>query len=278
MGFTLHKIKKNIDIIGFYTAFESYYKRDYSFDGEAHDFWELMYIKKGKARVSADERIYELGAGEMIFHKPMEFHKFTKLGEDEFSYFVMSFAVKGDGMKFFENGVFVLTREQQYAFGNLMDFMREHEDPYKGALSISYLEGNVPSEHLSILKNMTELFLMRDMKNTIKPKHSLSTTEALIFRDAVNMMHNNINLSLSAEDFASACNVSLSYMKKIFKKHTGIGIHEYFLKLKITEATKLLKEGKTVTETAELLNFSSQNYFSTVYKKIRGVSPNKVKL
>lgn len=278
MGYTLHKINKNIDIIGFYTAFESYYKKDYSFDGEAHDFWELMYVKKGKVRVSADERIYELGAGEMIFHKPMEFHKFTKLGEEEFSFFVVSFAVKGDGMKFFENGVFVLTREQQYAFGNLMDFMREHEDPYRGALSISYLAGDVPSEHLSILKNMTELFLMRDMKNTTKQKPSLSTTEALIFRDAVNMMHKNINFSLSAEDFASACNVSLSYMKKIFKKHTGIGIHEYFLNLKITEATKLLKEGKTVTETAELLSFSSQNYFSTVYKKIRGISPNKVKL
>ncbi|MBO5452760.1 MAG: AraC family transcriptional regulator [Clostridia bacterium] len=277
MSYKLYKIDKQINITGFYTAFESYYSSDYTFEGEAHDFWEIMYIKKGRTRVSADERIYELGEGEMIFHKPMEFHKFVKLGDEDLNFFIFSFSVKGSGMKQFENAVLELSHEQKYAFSDIIYFVREHEKATYKVRTVSHLEDENSADFLAILKNMLELFFMRDLKNTAKEIKSLSTSEALIFKKAVKMMHSEVSQNLSAEDFARSCNVSLSYLKKIFAKHAGIGIHEYFLNLKISEATKLLKDGHTVTETAEMLAFSSQNYFSTTYKRMTGTSPNKVK-
>lgn len=277
MKYKYYEIKSDININGFYTAFESYYTQDYKFDGEYHDFWEVMYIKKGSVSVTADDRIYKLCEGEMIFHKPNEFHKFTKRGKDALSYFVMSFSASGEGMKNFEKRVYTLTKEQQYAFLNIINYLREQQDIYKHEKSITYLPGNVSSDFLAVLKNMTELFLTHYMKNTEKSKQSLTTSEAMVFKNAVNIMYDNIYDNINSESIAKSCNVSLSYLKKIFSKHTGKGVHDYFLRVKINEATKLLKDGKTVAETAEMLSFSSQNYFSTVYKRITEISPNKIK-
>ena len=52
---------------------------------------------------------------------------------------------------------------------------------------------------------------------------------------------------------------------------------EYFNRLKIEKAKQYLKEGNSVKETALRLGFYDTNYFSTVFKRITGNSPNKVR-
>ena len=43
---------------------------DFNFSGETHDYWELVYIDRGKARVSANEASLSLSQGEIVFHRP----------------------------------------------------------------------------------------------------------------------------------------------------------------------------------------------------------------
>ncbi len=276
--FKLYKTDNQLNITGFYTAFAMKHPEKYIFEGESHNFWEVMYVKKGSVSVSADERIYELGEGEMIFHKPMEFHKFINTGEGALSIFVISFSATGKLMKKFENGVFVLSREQEYAFRSIIDYLRNSCTKNLVDKGFSFFDDcDITQAHINILKNSLELFLLRDLMGSTVIKPALSTAEALVFKTAVRSMKDNINLPLNVIDIADNCSVSVSYLKKIFSKYAGIGIHEYFLNLKILEATKLLKEGMSVTETAETLAFSSQNYFSTVYKRVTGSTPNKIK-
>ncbi|MBQ6907395.1 MAG: helix-turn-helix domain-containing protein [Clostridia bacterium] len=54
-------------------------------------------------------------------------------------------------------------------------------------------------------------------------------------------------------------------------------MHRYFLNPKINTATELLQNGKSVTETAEMLGFSSQEHLSKVYKNITGKNPSEIK-
>lgn len=70
--------------------------------------------------------------------------------------------------------------------------------------------------------------------------------------------------------------MSQATLKRIFARYTGIGIHKYFLQLKIKSATELLQSGMNVCQTSEKLGFSSQCYFSTVYKRETGKSPSEV--
>ena len=68
--------------------------------------------------------------------------------------------------------------------------------------------------------------------------------------------------------------MSVSYLKRTFAKYAGLGVHQYFLKTKILCASHMLKSGKSITETADALSFSSPNYFSTVFKREMGVTPH----
>lgn len=69
---------------------------------------------------------------------------------------------------------------------------------------------------------------------------------------------------------------SKTYIKAIFKKHTGTTIIQHYINLKIAEAKKLLSQNKyTVTEIAFMLNFNSVHYFSRQFKDQTDMSPTE---
>ena len=50
------------------------YMSNFSFPGETHDFWEFLYVDKGEVQVIADDKNFTFKKGQIIFHKPNEFH------------------------------------------------------------------------------------------------------------------------------------------------------------------------------------------------------------
>ena len=97
------------------------------------------------------------------------------------------------------------------------------------------------------------------------------------FKKAVHYMNKNVYKNLTVTDIAKYCTSSSSTIKRIFDKYAGIPVHQYFLKLKMQKATMLLKNGASVSNTAEILNFCSQAYFSKAYKREMGFSPSELK-
>ncbi len=64
------------------------------------------------------------------------------------------------------------------------------------------------------------------------------------------------------------------YLKKGFKAITGQTIHEYRQSRRITHARVMLQdEGRSVTEVAALLGYSSISHFSTAFKRATGLKP-----
>ena len=64
------------------------------------------------------------------------------------------------------------------------------------------------------------------------------------------------------------------YLKKGFKTLVGKTIHEYQQELRITKAKELLQQqGRSVTDVANILGFSSISHFSTAFKRVTGMKP-----
>jgi AraC-like DNA-binding protein len=64
------------------------------------------------------------------------------------------------------------------------------------------------------------------------------------------------------------------YLKKGFKTLTGCTIHEYIAARRIASARHMLQvEGRSVTEVAARLGYSSISHFSTAFKKATGLKP-----
>lgn len=75
-----------------------------------------------------------------------------------------------------------------------------------------------------------------------------------------------------AEQFA----VNADYLSYLFHKSTGKTISRYVLEEKVKAAeSMLIYTDNSLQEIAFALNFSSQSHFSTVFRKIVGVTPRQ---
>ena len=81
-------------------------------------------------------------------------------------------------------------------------------------------------------------------------------------------------LDYSLADLAEEAGLSLSRLKTKFKAQMGVAPHEFILRCKMEAAKGLLaNEGRSVTETAMHLGFSSSQYFATVFKRFTQQTP-----
>lgn len=81
------------------------YTGDFFFPGEAHSFWEFLYVDKGEVQVTSSSQACVLKKGDIIFHKPMEFHSLCSSGAIAPNLVTAFFECGSPAMRFFEDKV-----------------------------------------------------------------------------------------------------------------------------------------------------------------------------
>ncbi|WP_158100625.1 helix-turn-helix transcriptional regulator [Neiella marina] len=79
---------------------------------------------------------------------------------------------------------------------------------------------------------------------------------------------------LSINDIASHVGASRSHIMRLFKEHTEQTINQYLTDIRIAKAKQLLLS-RSVTETTFEVGFNNTTYFSTVFKKLTGLTPRQ---
>lgn len=97
-------------------------------------------------------------------------------------------------------------------------------------------------------------------------------------KKALNIVHENMsNSQFGKEEFASAMNVSSSLLYQKLKSLTGQSPLDFIRSIRFNHALELLKTRQyTIAEVSDICGFSSNNYFSTAFKKYFGKSPTEV--
>lgn len=271
-------VKKILEINGIYTIFEGEYDGSYAFLGEVHDFWEMVYIIDGSVCVCADEHVYHMEKNEIIFHRPMQLHKFNIENNKAAHMFIISLDISGEYAPRLENKVCRLTPGQASQLMGFMQYLGQSSHTYDSSGSFksrSFLPAFSNPVVAQIAQNTLENFLISVCSNNNNVCILNNDTEAITYSAAVRYMNTNLQGWPSAAEIARSCGVSLTYLKYVFSKYAGRGIHKYFLSLKMQTAINLLTDGNSVSQTASILNFSSQNYFSVVFKREIGVTPTE---
>lgn len=275
-----NEINEVIKIKELFSLFEQRCSKEYDFKGEQHNFWECLYVKRGLVCVSADERIYRLKENQIIFHKPMEFHKFYIESKDGADIFVMSFSMEGELTDYFKNKVFTLSYQQKRTIEDLIKYANIKEKSVSIPDDVDiFHKYRYPFMKIKTYSQMVTTYIYQlflSLLDNGEISKMCETDDSDTFKKAVKYMTANISLSLSVEKIAKYCNVSCATLKRIFTRYTGVGVHKYFLSLKIKRAKELLLNGETVTKTAEKLGFSSQGYFSSAFKRETGVSASSI--
>ena len=92
MAYQSVSLDQELFIKSIYTIHYYEYQNDFHFDGERHDFWEFQCVDTGAAEVVTDNGCHTLSRGQVIFHRPNEFHTLKATGKTAPSIIVISFS------------------------------------------------------------------------------------------------------------------------------------------------------------------------------------------
>lgn len=231
---------------------------------------EAVFVNSGKLRVVCDSKSYLCSSGTVAFFKPYELH-YIKLLDDEYTEFLaVSFSVLPDSQFEFFNKVTSLNILQKQLVQSICNTVIANNEA-NILLPQVFTNDTAKALKLSATIKLLAVDIAVNEDNIV----SQNTRDSLVFEKAVSEMKNNLFGQLSLEELAKELDVSLSHLKRVFASFADVGVHEYFMGLKICEAIKMLKNGVSVTETADTMGFNNQNYFSSAFKRIVGTSPKE---
>ena len=269
--YKLKPVEKFITVESLNSAIDHTHKPGFVFAGEMHNFWEAVFVESGKAVASADEQIFNLHTGQILFHRPMQFHRIKTDGQSPVHLRIISFSALGIGMEEFERKCYDLNSAEIKDYLNVFSLV--------GEACASYEESNITNRY-SILSSKAcaalESFLL-NLREHDESKMSELSNDERHYKEIVTVMSENCEKWLTIDDISELCRMSSSNMKRIFSLFNDIGVSKYFLSLKIRRATELLRDNVPSAEIAERLGFSSVNYFYTTFRRETGMTPKAYK-
>lgn len=245
--------------------------------GESHNFPEMLYVIDGSLSVYLDEVSYTINEGQMLICSPGTFHE-EDMNSNARAY-ILSF--RGDSQqlpKIYNQVITLISDEKEYLI-TLMEKYAKHfvqRVPTTNSKGMKVCEKTEPP-NLLILKKEFELFFEKVLNRMLPPteRHPLKSKQKL-FHDITEYLKHNLDAALSLAEIANAHYMSESTLKALFREYSGESPMNYFNKLKLKEAKKLLAEDNiSISEISQQLGFSSVHYFTHFFKKRSGMSPSE---
>lgn len=257
---------------------------NFIFQGESHDFWEMVYVDKGKVQVRRDEEDLILKQGELLFHQPNEFHSIRSLDSSP-NFFVISFSCSSPAMAYFKKHRTQLDNTLKIYLSSII---KEAEKTYlipKNDPNLKKLhrKENAPLGGEQLIQSYLEQLLIFLLRKTTKADRLVSFPQKGSQADALveaikQYLSQRVEQTVRIEDICNEFDYSRSFLNKRFQVETGQSLAFYFTALKIEEAKRLIRESDlNFTQISERLSFDNPQYFSRVFKKRTGMTPTEFK-
>ena len=257
---------REFSIKGFCTAFRFEFDERFVFNGESHEMWEIVFLTSGNVEVTENKAIYKVKKNELIIHAPYEFHRIRSTDGTTPSGYILSFIADGALPAELREGIFTLDEGRA----------AEYEQICLSAISfISSVEGSCDRFAGQELADRLSAFLLTLRHGGASVSDVSRTPSAVCYRRAVTAMTDGAYRNLSLSEIAANCYISVSYLKLLFRKYAGISPKEYYTTLRVNRAAKLIREGYSLSEVVDMMNFSSPAYFSAFFKKHTGSTPSE---
>lgn len=234
-----------------------------------HDDHELYYLINGTTKYLIDDKIFQVNSGNIVIIPAGMNHKTDSencLVNERIliSFKSDTFSVKASealDLLFSENVIYIPNSKLDI----LETIFSKIENEYK--LKDEYSK--------TIINSYIEELIIQIVRFGRKQEPGLNENDKIIHKIS-EYIASNYTQDLSLPTLSRNFSISTSHLSRQFKIVTGINISEYITYVRILNAEKLLKKTTLpITEVAGLCGFNDSNYFSTVFKNIKGITPLK---
>lgn len=287
-NFTRTKFDTVFDIESVITLFYMELKKEFCYEGESHNFWEMVYIDKGEMICTAGKNRFTLKSGEITFHKPNEFHNLEGNNVVYPNVSIVTFECKSPLMSYFDGKIFKLNQSQKLLLSELFKeglSCYELEDKSNPLIQKIHKKTDRPFGSSQSTKNFLELFLIKLYRSgfsttkTERKNYVINGVDVpYSIKEILDFMKENSRSRITVKQVAEHIHTSESQTKKLFSVYHSGGIMNYFNFLKIEEARRLIREEKmNMAQISEYLGFDNPQYFTKSFIRYTKMTPSEYK-
>lgn len=278
MNYTRTELENALCVDGIYTVHYFEYVKDFAYSGEFHDFWELVYADRKSLVLTAGAKEVRLEAGQMYIHKPNEFHNIRPDDKSTANSVVISFDSGCAELSRVAGTVITCSQEEKRLIGGII---REAENafstplgnPYTAVMEKARASDFGAQQMIRLYLEQLLIQLIRKGENGAPPRRS-ENSRLLI--DICDWLEKNTDKQLHFNDILRKFSTSASVVKKVFHDQMDCGAMEYFTRLKVDAAKQMIRENDlNFTEIADRLGFNTSQYFTTVFRRVTGMTPTE---
>lgn len=232
-----------------------------------HNTVELYYLCNGRVKYFVDNNSFQLNSGDLIIIPQHTLHSndtenclYNERLLINFYHSDVSPKVEKYLQALYNDTLIIIPEDKRPIIEDMFfkiadEFSKRSED------------GTVLSK-LYLNELLVYLYRYRKIK-TDKNHHGDPLVDSI--SDYIFLNHNrDLTLSVLSRKFS----LSESYISRRFKSVMGTSISEYINFVRVSKAAEIMEiEKMPITEIATRCGFNDSNYFSTVFKKFKGISP-----
>lgn len=245
----------------------------YQFDGVVqtfpnhfHDYYVVGLMETGKRKLIVNQQRYHIGPGDLMTFNPMDSHTCEQV-DGVLRYLCLN--IKQEIMQNVANEVFDCNKVPLFVSpvqfdGNIAeDFRSLHHSIMENDPSIEKEE--------KFLLFMKQLFVnYASFKNQ---HHEVSVRNEI--RMVCDFLNHHYDETITLDVLSQLVKLNKYSLVRLFTRQMGISPYRYLETIRIGEAKKLLEQGKTLVQVAQLTGFSDQSHFSKYFSRFIGLSPGQ---
>ncbi len=260
---------------------ERFHDTSWSMEPNQHEFFEMVYIKKGKAVFEIAGKPAPIGPNDIVIIKPNQTHKLIVQSQEGCEFIVLSFR-------------FINQRNSEFSEVPLEDFLNFVSGKESGAfITLKVSQKNeiinilnrilkekenieIGSEFLNHLLVM-ELFVFISRALKMEWESSIRNKSPKIkelIHISAKYIHNNFERDITISDIAKYVFLSSSYFTRAFKDEMGVSPINYLLSVRVERAKEMLSGSDLkISDIALSVGFSNQQRFNEIFKKHTSMTP-----
>lgn len=246
---------------------ESKFENDWISLPHSHHFTELFYVLNGKGSFVINDKTFDIQKDDFIIVNSNVMHNEASSSEDPLHYIVMG----TDELEFEINS------GKNYCIYNFSD----HSKLLRFYIESILKEMKNKNDHFEdICQNWFQNLIYQTQRWTeiqFQDTPSQKTNKECRFIEQY--LNEHFREDISLQSLSDIVHFSKYYLAHAFKEYKGISPISYLTQVRITEAKHLLETTDfSVAKIADFTGFSSQSYFSQIFHKETGMTPNKYRI